>query len=270
MNSANTRTEARANANDVVFVSPATVFWGAERSMLSIAGELRKTGIECDLVCASAVVAENWDRVISRKAQVYRPLPKRVGRWMRALSFLPAIAKIPANRTIVLFDIDLLLPSLFLRPLLRRRGSTVVLDLHTVSSSESGRKRLKVLAKYIDGCIAVSRFAAEQMPVSIATRVVHRPMEVDFVSSDAPKSDTVTFGVIGRVDAQKNIEFAIAAAARAQVGARVVVRGARRRAALSTLSTSSTSAGRSWVRTSATRARWQTRRSSPGSISCCS
>ena len=37
----------------------------------------------------------------------------RAGRWMRALSFLPAIAKIPANRTIVLFDIDLLLPGLF-------------------------------------------------------------------------------------------------------------------------------------------------------------
>lgn len=210
----------------IYFVSPSSEYWGAERSLFSIATGLRDAGTKVALVASSPSLINRWRRDVGDEV-VGVPFCARSGnRLVRALGFFPALASLPAGSTSVLFDIDLMIPAAILRRRWKRRHLVSVLDLHTVSTSTKGRRVIRRLAKMVDGCIAVSDFAARQVDESTRTAVVHRPMDSPGTCAAAPSNHKPTIGIIGRIDPQKMVEFGLHALGSVREDIDVRLRGA--------------------------------------------
>lgn len=208
----------------LTFLSPSEEMWGAEQSLLAIAVAIKRVNpeIELRLLSASPEMVKTWNSSAG-SATLLRVRGRN--RWIRALSTTPVLCSLARNQVVVLWDIDLMIPAIICRAAYLLRNIQVVLDLHTVSSSPRGSRRLRWLTRWIDASIAVSRFAAQQVDVRTISRVVHRPVSLSDVATFAA-TDTPTVGIVGRICKQKQVLEALAFLSGVGSDLRVVIRGA--------------------------------------------
>lgn len=214
---------AARRASLVRFVSVAAAAWGAEESLLTLVRHRPPDTAPVELAAAGADLRERWRRDTGREATVVRAGRGRVGRVLRAL---PHVASAPRGSVVVLWDVDLVPLAVVLAPWLRLRRVRPFLDLHVTLAGARGRRRLRLLARALTGCMSISRYTAEQLAGACPVHVVQRPVERSGDAAPVASADGFTVAVVGRVDPEKGVVEAIRACEGVEDVRRVVVRGA--------------------------------------------
>lgn len=198
--------------------------WGGEQSLLSIAEGCNAAGVDVELWCVSPVMAQAW-RDRTGLAATVRPLRNRRDR--KNASWLLPLARAQRGAAVVTFDVELLPVMVLLRPLWKVRAVSSILDLHVSLTGRLTPGLTRFLSRWIDGCIAVSEYVAQQVRGRTATTVVWRPMVEGPVQTRVRQpSDPLRVGVVGRIDPEKNVIGALEMLSRVSPLPRVIVRGA--------------------------------------------
>jgi glycosyltransferase involved in cell wall biosynthesis len=209
-------------AERILFVNGADGFWGAEQSMRAIALGLARGGTRVDMV----VRDPGWRSTMAGEETVHvRVISGGDGNRERNLRYVAPILGAGPKTTVVVFDLRLVPVAALLRPWLRRRGARLVVDLHDAPAPDQRLFRCIQLARRADACVCVSDFVARQVERHTSTFVVKRPI-VPLAVRPNPSSRLVA-GIVGRLDPEKRLEFAIEALAQAAEHALfdVVIRG---------------------------------------------
>lgn len=201
------------------FISLSPGVWGAEKSLLLLAEGMHQAGEPIELLCFDEGLADEWHRVVGADVS-RRRRGSKIANLIRAISY--AITR-PARSRIVLFSYELLAVA----PLLRvaRPDLKVFWDHHDYLTGPRAERLLRVLGRFIDGSVCVSRFVESQVPGR--TIVLTRPVDLSRSgTSSSPRSRRpFDIGIVGRVDSDKGHDVVIRAAAPLPDDARVVVRG---------------------------------------------
>lgn len=163
----------------VVFLSAARQVWGAEVSLLTLSRGLADAGVTQAIVCpegelatsATAAGIEGVHPVTPRSEAVDQGRMRESLRlWQRCLQV------VRPGDTLVIFSYYLLALLPAVRPVLRRRGVHVALDLHDDFTSPKARAVLRAGSTAVDTVIACSRFTAAQLPHHPRISSLHRPV----------------------------------------------------------------------------------------------
>lgn len=200
----------------VGFCSVAGGVWGAERSMMTLARELRSQGVEPILLCVSEDVARVWKREVGTDATVVQLDSRRANQRVHLnVRMWAAAAKRQDLAAVVAFSYVLAAGGSYYR--LRRRKSTrglMVLDLHDNLEGPRGRLLLRLVARAFDAVVSVSRHTDGQLDgLRVGRSVIYRPVLPPPVVGAAGPGDAFRVGVIGRLDPQKKIHLAVEAVA---------------------------------------------------------
>lgn len=221
-----------------VFASSATQRWGAEESLLTLAGGLVADGRRCELYASDPDLVGSWRRqglgpAVLVPSPRWAATPRAVRFALWAVGFLRH-CRLGAQDVVVVFSVDLAPLGWVLR--LLRSPCTTVLDLHDYLPSRLGRAKLRGMAAGYRTVVAVSRYVTTQVGPSVPTVVLTRPVRPvpPVPAVPVPRSarsglgpgDRITVGVVGRVDPDKNHALAIRAVAQLGDLYRLVVRGA--------------------------------------------
>ena len=192
---------SRKQDRRAVFCSSARVFWGAERSMVSLAGHIGEYESTVVVSCSPAVTrAVASDSPGSKVVEINNSRPRLIRAVMAGLATLKY-----SNSAIIIFDIDLLPITVFTKWVHALRGNQVVFDLHDFLPTRWGRFKLRVCLLFTDKVVAVSNFVAVQVPKRIPVSVLARPMsDIDFVDESGFHSNAL--GVFGRISRDKNFD----------------------------------------------------------------
>lgn len=212
----------------ICFCSVSSGVWGAERSMMTLAGELRSTGVEVHLLCVSDDVARAWEQEVGAAATVI-PLDKRWADHRAYANFKiwSAVARRDDWAAIVVFSYVLAAGATYYRA---RRGLTkrdlLVLDLHDNLEGPRGRFILRLAARAFDVAISVSRHTDTQLEgLAIRRSVIYRPVVTPPPLAPRGAGEPYCVGIIGRIDPQKKIDLAVDAMRGLDEGYRLILRG---------------------------------------------
>lgn len=214
------------SAPRVIYLSLSEALWGGEQSLLAIAHGIADYGIsEQALIGRSRALADLWPkRRELRKAKVLSSKPNLL---IANCAYIKPVLASPSRSIFVVFDLRLLPVMLALKPVLKLRGSRIVVDVHDVPSKTQRMYHLIRAARFADRAICVSEFASKQLPRKLPRAVVHRPVaEMDNAGAKPNCRSLVTVGIIGRIDPEKRIERAINILAGVAEPHRVIMRGA--------------------------------------------
>jgi glycosyltransferase involved in cell wall biosynthesis len=212
--------DAVPTSGRIAFVSSSSEIWGAEYSLLSLAQHWGSaTGAKADLYSPSLRMVQLWNSCSVGQARL---LARSGSRCLPQLYRLLAAG--PNYSGVVIFNLDLL-PLAWLQPGLVQ----YVLDLHDFLPTVAGRRKLRAISVRVAGFVAVSQFSAHQLTSSQLQRttVLHRTVDArGFPRGQAHWGPTGhDYGVVGRLDADKQISVAVSAIVIAGSVARLVVRG---------------------------------------------
>lgn len=207
----------------MVFLSSARAVWGGENSLLALASEIQRQNLaDISLVSASEGLAELWRSEVNENVRVVRG----GGRLRSMATFFWAALRLPSNSHAVAFDLIVVPPLALLRGVLRRRGVRLVIDVHDCPRPEQRMfVSIRLAAARFDAAIAVSRFAASQLERALPTEVVYRPVAVSERLPGFRFDQFRTIGVVGRIDPEKRVEFAIEVMRSAPADLQLVIRG---------------------------------------------
>ena len=212
----------------VCFVSAARGVWGAEENLLTIAAEMRASGLRVSLVCISDALAARWrsdvggePTVVSSPASWSGRLGDTAALWRAAMS--------THCRWLVLCTYYLVAGAALARLLPSSARRRVLLDLHDQIAPGRGLTRMRRLVKACDGVLAVSEYMAEQVHgLGVPVLVAHGPLAAHLIPT-APRAwdgrTPLRVGVIGRVVPEKQHLLVIEALAREGRTEVLVVRG---------------------------------------------
>ncbi|MGB3352084.1 MAG: glycosyltransferase family 4 protein [Mycobacterium sp.] len=189
----------------VLFVTASTEPWGAEHSLRTLLGSA-PANYSCTLLASSHEVAEYCRPLVNE----LRVVDEHQGMARRLASFYNEIAKISNQYdVIVIFSLKLLPLAWPIRS--RWRHICVIADVH---DAPIGVDRLvsRLLLRFVNGSIAISRFVIEHLKLKNAT-IVPRPIADNGSSAvrHGARDDSleVVLGIVGRIDPEKRIEVAI-------------------------------------------------------------
>jgi glycosyltransferase involved in cell wall biosynthesis len=213
----------------ILFASSATKAWGAERSLWTLAQALVKQGKVVSLVSCDSELVSLW-RVGLGEAELIPPVAPGIlgfAQWWR--EFRRIHLRLEPETTVVVFSLQLAPLAWALRTKRRSRRPTLILDLHDYLTTARGRRKIRFFAKAFDNVISVSDFAAKQLSNRTRFTVLTRPVEP---SSDTPiqqinasGAGPIKIGLVGRLDPDKNIEFAFEVVSRLHDSFHLVLRG---------------------------------------------
>ncbi|MFE5672284.1 glycosyltransferase [Agromyces sp. NPDC056523] len=207
-----------------MFASLASGVWGAERSMFTLARELRESGHRIHLICTDQTLADEWLRATGESASVVSASRPSRGRLSLVRSYWSHLANQTSKRdVVVLFSYALAAGAIL--PLRWRAGRPrVVLDLHDTLTAGFGRRALAVSAFRLDRVIAVSEFTLRQLRVRRSIgRVLTRPVAKLDAQPVEPSSIPLRVGIVGRVNSDKAPHLVIQACV--ELDACVTIRG---------------------------------------------
>ena len=193
----------------VWFLTTSPEIWGAQQSLLTLEKHLKPHGISASLFTSSPKLVDEWTargyqgQFVSRMTR--GPAIIRSAFW--AYSFLRGSKDRPD--VVVVFDLALVPMVGVLRVLLGK--PRMILDLHNYLTTERGRRRIRWLSRYFDRVIAISNFTASQVAHDVAVEVITRPIERDLIVDSSGTGEPVV-GVVGRLDPDKHLEFALSVA----------------------------------------------------------
>lgn len=217
---------------EFIFVSSATSAWGAERSLWTLAESLLGKGERVSLVSCDSDLVAAWSARLGR-ADLISPVQSGIQgslQWWKA--FLRLRGEGLTDQTaVVVFSLQLTPVALLLRATRRSSRPRVVLDLHDSLTSQRGRLKIRLLATAFDHVVSVSGFTASQLFKKTPVTILTRPMTPDSSPNQvgALKQRTVrprAIGVVGRLDPDKNVEFAYKVMLRLDEGDVLILRGA--------------------------------------------
>lgn len=204
----------------VVFVSASPGVWGAEQSMLTLAGSLHGLGFDVLLVCCCDELVDAWSGEVG--SQVVKVTVKGSSRVSQNFALWRAALRLSRPSAFVVFSYQLALGVPLVRIL--RPRSRAIFDLHIVFAGWRGRTVAWILSTWFHQIVAVSASVAAQVRRPAKVRVLYRPIaSTGRVLGDGTQTNTV--GVVGRVSPEKQIEVAVAAMESVDPVARLVVRG---------------------------------------------
>jgi glycosyltransferase involved in cell wall biosynthesis len=205
----------------IAFVSSSSEIWGAEQSLLSLARHWgRVARAEADLYSSSSQMVALWsDLSIGTSRLLAHPGSRSLPELCRRL------AKGPSYAGVVIFSLSLL-PLAWLQPVRTR----YVLDLHDFLPTANGQTKLRAISARVAGFVAVSQFVTHQLSFSQRHRTIVLPRTADtgiFSPTEAySRRASHNYGVVGRLDTDKQIGLAVSAIGIAGSTSRLVVRGA--------------------------------------------
>lgn len=214
----------------VVFLSAARQVWGAEVSLLTLAEALAEQGVESALICPDGELADrarqarigDVQRVQPHSAALTRGRPRECARlWARYLSVAQP------DDVLVIFSYYLLALAPVVRPLLRRKGVRIALDLHDDLCSRKARLAVRAGSAAVDTVIACSDFTARQLRGHADVSYLHRPVAAPppgTAATHAP-GEPLRVGIIGRITREKRHAMVIDAMRRVRSKAVLIVRG---------------------------------------------
>lgn len=209
----------------VLFLSVADDAWGAERSMTTLAKEMKDAGVHPELLCTSEKLAAFWSAEVGSRSTIVHGrcggLPLRVSQnlflWHRAFKSNPD--------AIVVFSYILAFGCLFVWPFKKSRRTRLVLDLHDNLSGPRGVFLLRLFTRFFDVAVHVSRYTAGQLDgLKIEQHVIYRPVKAQPVRS-VRRLGQCRVGVIGRIVEQKRIDLVIDACAQVGSPCTLTIRG---------------------------------------------
>lgn len=218
----------------IVFASSATNAWGAEQSLWTLAEALKRKGQSVSLLSCDSELVENWSSKLGH-AELLPPVPSGIRgliMWWRHFRRLHGNMW-NSETTVVVFSLQLAPLAFALRFLRSRTRPRMILDLHDYLATRKGRWKIRFFAIAFDHVVSVSAFAATQLysrtPVTVLTRPVAPSTAgaADYEQNAAihPKIDARWIGVVGRLDPDKNIEFAFDVASEIDHSNSLVLRG---------------------------------------------
>lgn len=159
----------------VVFMSETREVWGAEVSMLTLAEALVARSIDVAVVCPEGELAEQA-RAIGLQVYV-AAVPTTAGGVVagRAL-WSTYVSNLREGDRLVLFAYVLVAWAPVFRPVLRRRGVRVALDLHDQLGTTKSYWSVKAASRAVDSIIACSAFTARQLRNHRSVHSLHRPV----------------------------------------------------------------------------------------------
>jgi glycosyltransferase involved in cell wall biosynthesis len=210
-------TPSEGQLRTLLFVSTATDMWGAEHSLLALAGELPRLGWGPKLLAPPSALTRRWVETFGGSSVI--PMPPGGGMMMRAFRALQAQDAEFAN--IIVFSLAAAPLALLWKISHSSRRARWILDLHDYLPTVTGRWKLSVVALGFNRVMAISEFAAGQLsrPLRRRVQVLNRPVP-QVKTSAAPRaaishdSTPVRVGIVGRLDPDKEIELVAQAVAR--------------------------------------------------------
>lgn len=190
----------RDNTRELIFVTRSTEYWGAERSLTSLAACLSSIGYRVTVISpendgfrkallgtevSHETVAASQSRLGQAAAMVFRQCQKR-------------------RAVFVFFDAECLAYALPLKPLHKIFGNKLMLDLHDVYPTSGGRCKLRLVTAFADGVVGVSNYVLAQAAQRTPKRKCVRPMQATGRRRTAAAQFTV--GIIGRVAEDKCVD----------------------------------------------------------------
>lgn len=196
----------------VVFVSAAGGVWGAELSMMALAGGLRDVGWTVELVCFDGELARRWAESIGSEPFAVRR-PTRAGRLSESAALWRAVSKKTVrNDTVILFTYYLVVLAPLLSPLLRARGVKIVLDMHDNLERRRAQTVLRVCGHACTSIVAISQYTASQFGRHRRrVGVLNRPIAHETRASFRLERDRKQIGIVGRLVAEKNHSLLVVA-----------------------------------------------------------
>lgn len=215
----------------LVFVSAARQSWGAEQSMYAIAAGAKARGIEIALLCFEGTIGDDWFAAVGTPAReiphggLHRSSKLSENRelWAAYISMAR-----PYDR-VSIFTYYLAVGSVATRALLGR-GIRFSLDLHDNLPGAKGRFLLRMSLAGIHRVICCSRYTASQLAVP-GTRVpdkavsLHGPAEGLDVHGGPSVDGRLRVCIAGRIISEKRHDLVVAAVARLEGTARLILRG---------------------------------------------
>lgn len=231
----------------VVFMSGTREVWGAEVSLLTLARALAERSIDVAVVCLEGELAQ---QARQSGLQVYvAEAAESAGGVSAGYALWREYAR-HARRgdRLVLFAYILVAWAPVFRPLLRRRGVRIALDLHDQLDTPKSYWAVRAASRAVDSIIACSAFTASQLRRHPSVHALHRPVtgsgqrRTSPVRTDraatrsafgaaAPEPATTDearpfrVGIVGRISPEKRHDLLIDAIARMDGAVQMVVRG---------------------------------------------
>lgn len=205
----------------VWFLSSSLEIWGAEQSLLTLGRHLRSEHVWPVLYASSLELVEEWKSWGCEGH--YVPAGKQGHSIVRSARWLLSFTRRARNRPDVVVFFNLTIAPLVDAIRIRTGQPHVVLDLHDYLQSQRGKRRLRSVSQRFDKVIAISDFVAMQIAPVVPVSVITRPIERD-LNIASGRVNEPTIGIIGRVDPDKHLEFALSVA-RALPDLRFEVRG---------------------------------------------
>lgn len=187
-----------------LFVTTTETPYGAEQSLRTLL-EAAPLGWSCSLLACSQKVAD----LCGPFAEETRLIGAHSGKLSTLAAFGREIIKLRRDYdVIVLFSLKLLPITLTARA--RGRAARIVADIHDAPVGMD-RRLSRFFLRFADGTIAISQFVVEHLGIH-AAMIVPRPIAdnadgTSLICTETPQ--TVTLGLIGRLDPEKRIEVAI-------------------------------------------------------------
>lgn len=188
----------------IIFLSNARVIWGAEMSLITLI-EALPPGIPVALVSPNAELAE---RVRTRDIVFVSPGGDSLKDWLRTIQQARRLIDVEVVSYVV-FSLALG-PKVMALKLLVRGRDNVVLDLHDRLPSRAGRAKLHLFGGVFDAVLPVSDYVASQVPRSRRLPAITRPINSRAIATPRhARRNGKVVGVVGRLDPDKRIEFAL-------------------------------------------------------------
>lgn len=192
------------HGRNVVFLSFSTEIWGAERSLLELGEGLSDTqkSNEFHLVCLNSDLSTAWTRLGSNFISTHFD-----SKW-KATSFLLRNIATKQFFSIVYFSLN----SMVLTPVIRLMKPSLrqILDFHDFLPRWQGRLKLKLLSFSLDSIITISDFCLKALEGTRGKKTkLYRPIQVQSTIYQTSSRKRTRIGIIGRIDADKNLGRAL-------------------------------------------------------------